>query len=86
MPPVSLAQSRYIGKVKRGRPRQPVDAVTKDALWKRAQRADKRPPNRGMVRHHGDHAYGRKSPKVSYITRAQHNRLHKKGKLRRKVA
>lgn len=68
-----------------GRPRLPVAQVGKDALWKRAQRADDRPPNRGMVRHHADRAYGRKSPKTTYVTRAAHNKLHKrKRRVRRK--
>jgi len=64
------------------RPRLPISQVTKDALWKRAQRADNRPPAKGMVRHHLDHSYGQKSPRVVYITRAAHNRIHKR---RRKV-
>lgn len=58
-----------------GRPMEPTASVTKDALWKRAQRADDRPPNRGMVRDHLDGQYGRKSPKTQYLTRAQHNRV-----------
>ena len=68
-----------------GRPVEPTASVTKDALWKRAQRADDRPPNRGMVRHHTDHSYGRRSPKVEYLTRAQHNRLHAAKRVARKA-
>jgi len=58
-----------------GRPMEPTRTVTKDALWKRAQRADDRPPNRGMVRDHLDGRYGRRSPKTQYISRAEHNRV-----------
>lgn len=69
-----------------GRPMEPTASVTKDALWKRAQRADKRPPNRGMVRHHPDDAYGRKSAITKYVSRAQHNRIHAKRRIKRKAA
>lgn len=58
-----------------GRPMEPTASVTKDALWKRAQRSDSRPPNRGMVRDHLDGQYGRTSPKTQYISRAEHNRV-----------
>lgn len=69
-----------------GRPRLPVSQVTKDALWKRAQRADGHSPDKGMVRHHLDRSYGRKSPRVVYITRAAHNRLHKRRKKIKRIA
>jgi hypothetical protein len=61
-----------------GRPKEPTASVTKDALWKRAQRKDKRPKNKGMIRHHTDGNYGRTSPATKYMSRALHNRLHKK--------
>jgi hypothetical protein len=67
-----------------GRPMEPTSTVTKDALWKRAQRADSRPPNRGMVRDHLDGQYGRKSPKTQYISRAEHNRVSAERRVRRK--
>jgi hypothetical protein len=65
---------------------QPTATVTKDALWKRAQRADDRPPDRGMIRHHVDHAYGRKSPATEYLSRAEHNRRHAAQRRRRRKA
>lgn len=65
-----------------GRPKEPTSQVTKDALWKRAQRSDERPPNRGMVRDHLDNAYGRKSPKTQYVSRAEHNRIHAARRIR----
>lgn len=79
---ISAAVSKAQHKV--GRPVEPTAAVTKDALWKRAQRADDRPPNRGMIRHHVDHSYGRKAPKTKYMSRAEHNRLHAQQRRRRK--
>lgn len=69
-----------------GRPMEPTAQVTKDALWKRAQRADDRPPNRGMVRDHLDGQYGRTSPTTQYITRAQHNRVSADRRIKRKAA
>jgi hypothetical protein len=69
-----------------GRPMEPTASVTKDALWKRAQRSDSRPPNRGMVRDHLDDSYGRKSARTQYVSRAAHNRIHAKRRLRRKKA
>lgn len=84
---ISAAVSKAQRQV--GRPMEPTATVTKDALWKRAQRADDRPPNPGMIRHHVDHAYGRKTPATKYMSRAEHNRLHAKarvgGKRRRKA-
>jgi hypothetical protein len=78
--------SNVVARVQRGpgRPKEPTSQVSKDALWKRAQRADNRPPNRGMVRDHLDDAYGRKSPKTQYVSRAEHNRIHAKRRVRRK--
>lgn len=61
-----------------GRPRKPITALTNDALWKRAQRADNRPPNKAMIRHHVDRTYGRKSSRVEYISRGEHNRRHRR--------
>lgn len=69
-----------------GRPMEPTAEVTKDALWKRAQRSDSRPPDKGMVRDHLDDSYGRKSPKTQYVSRAQHNRIHAKRRVKRKAA
>lgn len=59
-----------------GRPKEPTKSITKWALWKRAQRADNRPKNKGMIRHHVDRNYGRNSSKVVYMSRALHNKLH----------
>lgn len=80
--------SALVSKAQRkvGRPMEPTQLVSKDALWKRAQRADNRPPDRGMVRHHPDDSYGRKSPRTHYVTRAEHNRLHAAMRRRRKKA
>jgi hypothetical protein len=61
-----------------GRPRGPVGSISKWALWKRAQRSDNRPKNKGMIRHHTDKNYGRNSSKTVYMSRALHNRLHHK--------
>lgn len=79
--------SAIVGRSQRGpgRPKEPTDAVTKDALWKRAQRADSRPPDRGMVRDHLDGQYGRKSPRTQYISRAEHNRISAERRLKRKA-
>lgn len=70
--------SSAVAKAQRppGRPREPIASITNDALWKRAQRADNRAPNRGMVRHHLDGNYGRRSSQTRYISRAAHNRVH----------
>jgi hypothetical protein len=78
--------SAIVGRHQRGpgRPMEPTASVTKDALWKRAQRADDRPPNRDMVRDHLDGEYGRRSPKTQYISRAQHNRIHAERRVRRR--
>jgi hypothetical protein len=81
---ISAAVFKAQGKV--GRPKEPTAEVSKDALWKRAQRADKHPPNRGMIRHHVDDAYGRKDSKTRYMSRAEHNRLHAKRRRARKAA
>jgi hypothetical protein len=80
--------STVIAKHQRGpgRPMEPTASVTKDALWKRAQRADDRPPNRGMVRDHLDGQYGRTSPTTQYISRAQHNRVSAERRVKRKAA
>ncbi|HEX6456247.1 MAG TPA: hypothetical protein VF009_06975 [Solirubrobacterales bacterium] len=69
---------RVAPKKKVGRPRKPIAELTNHALWKRAQRADTRPPNKGMIRHHVDNAYGRRSPKTEYISRGEHNRRHRR--------
>lgn len=78
--------SAIVGRHQRGpgRPMEPTASVTKDALWKRAQRSDSRPPNKGMVRDHLDGQYGRKSPKTQYLTRAEHNRVSAERRLKRK--
>lgn len=81
---ISAAVSKAQRKV--GRPMEPTAEVTKAALWKRAQRADNRPPNRGMIRHHVDDAYGRKKATTQYMSRAEHNRLHAQKRRRRKAA
>jgi hypothetical protein len=80
--------SAIVGRHQRGpgRPKEPTAQVTKDALWKRAQRADDRPPNRGMVRDHLDGQYGRKSPRTQYLTRAEHNRVSAERRVKRKGA
>lgn len=78
--------SAAVSKVQRGpgRPMEPTATVTKDALWKRAQRADGRPPNRDMIRHHVDHSYGRTTPQTKYMSRAEHNRIHAKVRIYKK--
>lgn len=63
-----------------GRPKEPTSQVTKEALWKRAQRADNKPKNRGMIRHHTDGKYGKSSSATVYMSRALHNRIHKHAK------
>jgi hypothetical protein len=72
-----IPRIQHVAKRKPGRPKLPISAVTNDALWKRAQRADNRPKNRGMIRHHVDDAYGRKSPQTVYMSRGTHNKTHK---------
>jgi hypothetical protein len=78
--------SKRIARRGPGRPMEPTAQVTKDALWKRAQRSDSRPPNRDMVRDHLDDSYGRKSPKTQYVSRAEHNRIHARRRIQRKGA
>lgn len=63
-----------------GRPREPTSQVTKWALWKRAQRSDSRPKDKGMIRHHTDDNYGKDSSATRYMSRALHNRIHKHAK------
>lgn len=69
-----------------GRPREPISAISNDALWKRAQRADRRPPNKRMIRHHVDGDYGRRSTKTEYISRGEHNRRHNRRRRAAEVA
>lgn len=80
--------SSAVAKLQRGpgRPKEPISQITEAALHKRAQRADGRPPNKGMVRHHPDFSYGRKSPRTTYISRAEHNRIHAEKRVKRKGA
>lgn len=84
MPSASLVQNALSTwhpprrRKKIGRPRKPKSQLTNDALWKRAQRADNRPPDKGMIRHHVDRSYGRRSDKTVYMSRGQHNREHRR--------